>query len=74
MGLSNPSEPARAPLQVMRRGLQMRMSEQHLHGAQIGPGIDQVSRESVPKRVRRHALTGQHLGHHRLEHLAHGSA
>jgi hypothetical protein len=38
-GAFDPREPARAPLQVMRRRLEMRVSEQHLDGAQIGPGI-----------------------------------
>lgn len=47
---------------------------QMMDGAQIGAGIDQMSRESVAKRVRGHALTRQHLSDHFLEHLAHGSS
>jgi hypothetical protein len=39
----------------------MGVSEQHLDGAQIRPGIEQMSRESVPEGVGRHAAAGQHL-------------
>jgi hypothetical protein len=52
----------------------MRVSEQHLDGAQIGTGIEQVSRERVPQGVRRDPLTGQHVRDHLFEHLADGGA
>ena len=58
----------------MRRRLEMRVTEQHLDGAQIGAGIDQVSREGVTKRVRCDPVTGQHLSDYFFEHLADRSA
>jgi len=45
-------EPLPADMGVALRGRHIGMTEQLLHGAQVGASIEQMRREGVPKRMR----------------------
>ena len=51
-------------MQIDRRFFQVAMTEQHLDGAQVGAGFQQMSREAVSKRMGMDMLVrpGRHVG------------